>query len=83
MMTMKAAKQGRPEQKEEGCCAQEGDDQIEHGMNRLPPGYGETRCRQDDDGKQIKDSTHRKSSQPPFQIRVQGIRNIGISGLLG
>ena len=49
------SQQGRPEQEEEGCCAQEGDDQVEHGMNRLPPGYGETRCRQDDDGKQIKD----------------------------
>ena len=43
-----------PEQEEEGCRAQEGNDQIEHGMNRLAPGYGETRCRKDDDSEQIK-----------------------------
>ena len=46
-----SGQEGCPEQEEEGCCAQEGNDQIEHGMDRLAPGYGQTVADQDDDSR--------------------------------
>jgi hypothetical protein len=42
-------------------------------MNRLPSGYGESRCYQDNDGKQIKDGSMQRHLKPRSKFRNWGI----------